>query len=230
MPQEDRHVEHACPAKINLTLYVTGRRPDGFHELHSVVARTRFGDHLRLEWSPDGSADQDRVQLEEGCLPVGDNSVAQAIRLFRESSGFSGGALTARLWKRIPAGAGLGGGSSDAVATLKALQDLFGELAYGVDWARLATDIGSDCRLFLEEGPVVMTGRGDRVEPLPPPAATRLEGIPVILFKPDFPISTPEAYRRLAAGRYYTAAEAVQPAMDAWLSGEDPLPAPHNDF
>ena len=230
MPQQDRHVEHACPAKINLTLHVTGKRADGFHALHSVVARTRFGDHLRLEWNHAGSPDQDRVVVEEGCLPEGDNTLAQAMRLFRESSGFARGALTARLWKRIPVGAGLGGGSSDAVATLKALQDLFGEAAYGVDWTRLATAIGSDCRLFLEDGPVVMTGRGDQVEPLPPTVAARLQAVPVILFKPDFPVSTPEAYRRLAAGRYYSTTEAVQQAMDAWLDGDDPVPTPHNDF
>jgi 4-diphosphocytidyl-2-C-methyl-D-erythritol kinase len=230
MPQEDRYVEHLCPAKVNLTLFVTGKRADGFHALHSVVAQTRFGDSLRLEWRCAGSPEEDGVLVDGGGIPDGENTISKALRLYRESAGFNRGAFTARLTKRIPVGAGLGGGSSDAVATLKALQDMFGEMTYGTDWNGIATQIGSDCRLFLEDGPVVMEGRGEMVSPLPADLAARLRGAPVVLFKPDFSISTPEAYRRLANGRYYSDPARVRPLMDAWREGEGALPAPHNDF
>lgn len=223
-------MEHACPAKVNLSLAITGKRMDGFHELHSVVAQTTFGDTLRLEWQQAGTAEADSVIVDGVNLPQGDNTVAHALRLFREASEFRMGAFTARLQKRIPVGAGLGGGSSDAVATLKALQDMFGEQAYGIDWETLATMIGSDCRLFMEEGPVIMEGRGDKVSPLPPGLASRIRGRPLVLFKPDFSISTMEAYRRLAKGRHYSEPARVKALMQDWSAGNHALPDRCNDF
>ncbi|MGC9450921.1 MAG: 4-(cytidine 5'-diphospho)-2-C-methyl-D-erythritol kinase [Oceanipulchritudo sp.] len=230
MPLEDRCVEHACPAKVNLTLCILGKRGDGFHDLHSVVAQTSFGDRLRLEWRHDVKPGQDAVVAEEGTLPGKDNTVALALRFFREAAGFDEGAFTARLWKRIPSGAGLGGGSSDGASTLKALRDLFGDQAYGVDWAALAARIGSDCSLFLENGPVIMSGRGELVEPLPAELAARLSRLPVVLFKPWFPIPTGEAYRRLALAGLYSDEGMPDRLVGEWRAGEQAVPSPCNDF
>jgi 4-diphosphocytidyl-2-C-methyl-D-erythritol kinase len=129
------------------------------------------------------------------------------------------------LEKRIPMGAGLGGGSSDAVAALRALNILAGPdraLARPA-LADLAATLGSDCPLFLADGPVIMRGRGERIEPLPESAARRLRGRRVLVFKPGFGIATPWAYGRLAAtapGSYLPAA-AAEARLAAWLEAQE---------
>lgn len=230
MPLDDRLVELTCPAKINLTLAILGRQADGFHALHSIVAQTCFGDRLQMSWQASGNPAADFVSIRGSDLPATDNSVATAIRLFRESSGFGAGTFAAVLEKRIPAGAGLGGGSSDAVAALKGIRQLLGEAAPEIDWHGLSSRIGSDCPLFLQEVPVVMEGRGERLSPLPEELAGRLQGQPVVLFKPDFPINTAEAYRRLAASRTYSTRQAAEQALADWQAGNDPAPPAGNDF
>jgi 4-diphosphocytidyl-2-C-methyl-D-erythritol kinase len=153
-----------------------------------------------------------------------------AIRLFREASGLSTGGITARLSKAIPPGAGLGGGSSDAVSALKALRQLFGLQDLNIDWIGLAGTIGSDCPLFFSDRPVIMEGRGEQIRPLDNALAARFRGKPVILFKPRFSINTGEAYRRLAAEPFYQPAAAAQADMAAWEKGTEPLPPRNNDF
>lgn len=229
MPREACRVTETSPAKINLTLAVTGRRSDGFHDLHSIVAQTEFGDQIEVIWEPDGGA-ADGFELLEGELPGGDNSLLQAARLFREVTGLGSGSLCLRLWKRIPLGAGLGGGSSNAAATLRALGRIFPDEAAGHDWARLSAGIGSDCPLFFCTEPVLMQGRGELIEPLPSELADRLSGRPVLLFKPGFSISTPEAYRRLAAASLYTPLAKAESLLTAWASTGSALPDPCNDF
>jgi 4-diphosphocytidyl-2-C-methyl-D-erythritol kinase len=136
--------------------------------------------------------------------------VLKAAAAYRAATGWRGGARFL-LAKRIPAGAGLGGGSSDAAAALTALNQLAGGLLAPAALAQVAAEVGSDCALFLAGGPVVMRGRGERVERLPEAAAARLRGRRVLIFKPAFAIPTPWAYARLAAqapGGYTPAAEA----------------------
>ncbi len=129
-----------------------------------------------------------------------------------------------RIEKRMPMGAGLGGGRSDAVAALRALQRLAGP-AHALApeaLAELAAQLGSDCPLFLRAEPVVMRGRGERVAALPGAAARRLRGRRVLVFKPGFGIPTPWAYGRLAAvapAGYLPAAEA-EARLAAWC--DDP--------
>ena len=184
----------ACPAKLNLLLAVTGRRPDGFHELVSVVAPVEFGDTLTVE-----PADEFSLVCDDSALPVdGTNLVLKAAQAFRSATGWRGGARFS-LVKRIPVGAGLGGGSSDAAAALTALNQLAGGILAPAALAQVAAEVGSDCPLFLPGGPVVMRGRGERVEKLPEPAARRLRGRPVLIFKPGFPVATPWAFAQLAA-------------------------------
>ncbi|RFC44119.1 MAG: 4-diphosphocytidyl-2-C-methyl-D-erythritol kinase [Verrucomicrobia bacterium] len=184
----------ACPAKLNLLLAVTGRRPDGFHELVSVVAPVEFGDTLTVEPADDFS-----LVCDDAALPVdGTNLVLKAAQAFRAATGWQGGARFS-LVKNIPVGAGLGGGSSDAATALKALNRLAGGLLAPAALTQVAAEVGSDCPLFLPGGPVVMRGRGERVEPLPAAAASRLKGRPVLIFKPGFPVATPWAFAQLAA-------------------------------
>ena len=204
-----------APAKINLFLAVTGRRTDGFHDLVSVVAPLDFGDTVHVEPEETFSlrCDAPDVPCDET------NLVLKAARAFAAAVPDWRGGAAFSLEKRIPMGAGLGGGSSDAVAALRALNKLAGEPLSFAALGQLAAQLGSDCPLFLAGGPVVMRGRGERVEPLPETAARRLAGRQLLLFKPEFGISTPWAYAQLAAeapGNYLPAAEAEE-RLAAWL-------------
>ncbi len=202
-----------APAKLNLFLAVTGPHPDGFHDLVSVVAPLAFGDSLRATPAAAGFAlecDAPDVPRDES------NLVLRAARAFAAASGWGGGA-NFLLEKRIPMGAGLGGGSSDAVATLRALNGLAGAPLAAAKLAEVAAQLGSDCPLFLHDGPVVMRGRGERVAALPAPVASRLRGRRVLLFKPAFGVATPWAYARMVAqpDTYLPAAEA-EARLEAW--------------
>jgi 4-diphosphocytidyl-2-C-methyl-D-erythritol kinase len=201
------------PAKLNLFLAVTGRRVDGFHDLVSVVAPVEFGDTLRID---AGAGGEFVLECDDAAVPTGEeNLVLRAARLFAEKTGWGGGAKFF-LEKRIPMGAGLGGGSSNAVAALRGLNSLAGERLGGAELAAVAARLGSDCALFLPGGPVVMRGRGERVEPL---AAARLRGRRVLIFKPGFSISTPWAYAQLAAdgGKNYLPAAEAEARLAVWL-------------
>jgi 4-diphosphocytidyl-2-C-methyl-D-erythritol kinase len=213
------------PAKINLYLAVTGRRPDGYHDLVSVVAPLDFGDELQATRRLEGRRGQFGLQCDRPDVPVdGTNLVLKAAAAFAQATGWAGGADFV-LTKRIPVGAGLGGGSSNAVATLRALNELSGGMLDAPRLAELAAGLGSDCPLFLHGAPVVMRGRGERVEVLPAAAAKRLRGRRVLLFKPGFGISTPWAYGRMAAAapRHYLDAAAAESRLAAWLAGDAPV-------
>lgn len=216
------------PAKINLCLAVTGRRADGFHDLVSVAAPLEFGDELEA-WSEEpgegteAGAERFRLECDATDVPAdGTNLVLRAAKLFAATTGWTGGARF-RLRKRIPVGAGLGGGSSNAVAALRALHELSGARADAAQLAAMAAQLGSDCALFLSGAPVVMRGRGERVTELPAAAVARLRGRRVLVFKPGFGISTPWAYGRLVArgGDYLSAAEAER-RLAAWLDSDAP--------
>lgn len=213
-----------APAKLNLFLAVTGRRADGYHDLVSLVAPLDFGDTLELE--PN---EQYSLTCSDPALAVDDtNLVAKAAQAFATATG-STRAGVFRLNKRVPIGAGLGGGSSDAVAALKALNEWRGRPLDAGRLHELAASLGSDCPLFLHDGPVVIRGRGERVTPLEPAAASRLRGRQVLIFKPDFPVPTAWAYGQFArdavqdagsAGRprpYLTEADA-EARLAAWLA------------
>ncbi len=230
MPQDSPLLECRCPAKINLTLAVTGRRKDGYHQLHSIVAQTEFGDELALRWDPGGQPDQDRAEVRGMDLPLAESSVNVALRRFREAVGLKHGAFSLALGKLIPAGAGLGGGSSDATAVLRAACSLLREQCQGLDLAAVAARVGSDCPLFLHDQPVLMEGRGETISLLPEGLAGRIRHRPVVLFKPAFSINTCEAYRRLAAGGYYSGAGKGASLLEAWADSDSVLPPRWNDF
>lgn len=207
----------ASPAKLNLFLAVTGRRGDGYHDLVSVVAPVAWGDTLHVRLS-DGdftlSCNDPAVPLDET------NLVLRAARAFRSATGLASGAAFA-LEKRIPTGAGLGGGSSNAVAALRALNRLLGGPLDEQGLARLAAQLGSDCSLFLQDGPSVLRGRGEQVARIGAGAAGRLSGRDVLLFKPDFAIGTAWAYGTLDRAGQPAGATAGRDAerhLEAWFA------------
>lgn len=206
------------PAKVNLLLAVTGRRVDGFHDLVSVAAPLEFGDELRAEPAADFClvCGQPGVPLDET------NLVLRAARLFGRETGWKGAAKFT-LQKCIPVGAGLGGGSSNAVAALRALEQLGGTPLPAAKRLELAAALGSDCALFLHGAPVVMRGRGDMVEPLPEAAARRLRGRRVLLFKPSFGIATAWSYQRMAArGTDYVPVAEAERRLAEWVGSDAP--------
>ena len=205
-----------APAKINLLLAVTGRRVDGFHDLLSVAAPLAWGDTVSVETGAAGIS----VECDDPGVPTdGSNLVIKAARAFAEATGWGGGAHFT-LKKRIPYGAGLGGASSDAASALMALNGASGSPLDSAGLARVASAVGSDCALFLSGGPVIMRGRGERVEPLPREAYRRIRGVRVLLFKPGFAISTPWAYAALAAGApgSYLPESRAEARLASWIS------------
>jgi len=214
------------PAKINLFLAVTGRRADGFHDLVSVVAPLDFGDTLEAEPKPGGTEPRFTLEADSADVPLdGSNLILKAAAAFVAATGWTGGAHF-KLQKRIPVGAGLGGGSSNAVAALRGLNQLAGTPLAPERLAEIAATLGSDCALFVSGAPVIMRGRGDRLEPLPPGALARLHGRRVVVFKPSFGVSTPWAYQRMIArGGDYVPADLAEQRVAQWCVGTDPLEA-----
>ena len=208
------------PAKINLFLAITGRRADGFHDLVSVAAPLDFGDELQAEVRASKEGPQYTLACDDPAVPVdGSNLVLKAAEAFAAATG-SRLKVHFKLTKRIPIGAGLGGGSSNAVATLRALQQLAGGLSDPAQLVTMAAGLGSDCVLFLHQAPILMRGRGERVELLPEHAAKRIRGRRVLLFKPSFGISTPWAYARMVSrGSDYLPAEQAEKRWTDWSQG-----------
>jgi 4-diphosphocytidyl-2-C-methyl-D-erythritol kinase len=210
-----------APAKINLFLAITGRRADGFHDLVSVVTTLRWGDDLEIETRPAGSyslsCDPPSVPLDET------NLVLRAARLFAAAVKPAQGAHF-HLRKKIPIGAGLGGGSSDGTAALIGLNRLAGAPLNQEKLASLAAQLGSDCTLFLHECACVMRGRGETIQPLNSGAGDRLSARRLLVFKPAFGISTAWAYRRLAesAPSSYLPAPEAELRLSNWLNSDQP--------
>lgn len=208
-----------APAKLNLFLAITGRRSDGFHDLLSVAAPLDLGDTLTASPASDWS-----LSCSDPTVPAdGSNLVLRAAIAFAgvvEAQGQRVPRLAFRLEKVTPAGAGLGGGSSDAVAALRLLNAASGSPLDAGALTALAAQLGSDCPLFLQDGPVVMRGRGERIERLAAEPSARLRGLRVLVFKPGFGISTPWAYARIAAGApdSYLPAPAAEARLAAWCA------------
>ncbi len=220
-----------CPAKINLFLAVTGRRTDGFHNLISLMAPLDWGDRLSLAW--EGPRGDCRLTCSDPALPVDNSNLArQAASAFDRHHPLPRG-VRIDLQKRIPSGAGLGGGSSDAAGVLLGLNRLCGQPFSGERLRMIAAEVGSDCPFFLMEGPAVARGRGEWLEPASPEAARRLRGVRVLLCKPFFGVSTPWAFAALARRENgWMPAETAEERLQKWSShGEMPWSALlHNDF
>ncbi|HET9051142.1 MAG TPA: hypothetical protein VFO60_05525, partial [Candidatus Dormibacteraeota bacterium] len=164
-------VVRVAPAKLNLTLAVVGRRSDGYHALHSVMAPLALAD--RLSFAPDPSPDaRDTLRIDGfDAGPITDNLVLRALgvtrRGLRAHVSPSPPALAVRLDKRIPVAAGLGGGSSDAAAAIEGALEAWSatDVLTPSQRAGLAASIGSDVPFFLAGGPALIEGRGELVTP-----------------------------------------------------------------
>lgn len=174
-------------AKVNLSLKVLYKRPDGYHEIRTVFQTIGLYDELELRFHPGA---RPGIELQDE-LAIPDNLVVRSARLFYERKGVRG-ALEMRLRKRIPMGGGLGGGSSDAAAVLLALPALTGRNATLAELSAMAAQLGSDVPFFLVGGTALGLGRGEELYPLPetPPK-------PVLVLAPPIHSSTPAAYRAL---------------------------------
>jgi 4-diphosphocytidyl-2-C-methyl-D-erythritol kinase len=180
------------PCKVNLLLNILGKRPDGFHELETVMQPVNLFDEIYF--NRGGNAIQ--LTCDEPTLPVDSkNLVHRAAVDFLSAAKISDG-VKIRLEKKIPLAAGLGGGSGNAATTLLALNELFDQPLSGVKLRELAAVLGSDVPFFLQNKPALATGRGEKIQPLEPFPALR--GRAFLLIHPGFGISTPWAYQNVA--------------------------------
>lgn len=184
----------SAPAKINLSFQVKGRRADGFHEIETLMAPISLADRITIERAEgDGGI---RFSCDDSSVPPGDdNLVVRAAKLFRERMNLTDGIAIA-LEKRIPHGAGLGGGSSDAANTLLGLNELFATELDQAELLKLGAELGSDVPFFIVRSSAICRGRGEIVEPASLPAKFQL-----VLFKPDFGVPTPWAYGKWKESR-----------------------------
>ena len=178
-----------APAKINLFLEVLGKRPDGYHEIRTVVQAVDLCDVLRFRVRDDG---QVRVHCQAVGVPPGEeNLVFRAARALKERCGVEKG-VDVWLEKRIPVGGGLGGGSSDCAAALQALVHLWELDVPGEDLHGIAARLGSDVPFFLRGGAALCEGRGEKVSPVQC-AAT----FDYVLVMPPLMVSTAKVYGRV---------------------------------
>jgi 4-diphosphocytidyl-2-C-methyl-D-erythritol kinase len=198
-------VVRIAPAKLNLTLALIGRRPDGYHDLHSVVVPLALADRLSLALQPSGGDSITSTGFDPG--PDSGNLVLRAIEATRRAvrSTWPGApdappALAARLEKRIPVAAGLGGGSSDAAAAIDAALEAWGVNLAAEDRAAVALEVGSDVSLFLAGGAALIEGRGERVTPLHGVRAAHGEAAAVVLVTPAIPVHTGKVFEAWSAG------------------------------
>jgi 4-diphosphocytidyl-2-C-methyl-D-erythritol kinase len=200
-----------APAKLNLHLNIGERRPDGFHDIESLFLALAYGDTLSFEMFPSKPAfpSEDTEIILDWQLPWGSakdlspekNIINRAVSLFRERTGFDK-KLKIVVEKRIPLGGGLGGGSSDAAATLLALNRLASpkELVSDADLVEMGASLGSDVPFFLQialnEAPIAwVSGRGERVQPVVSPP--QVQNFSFVLVNPGFPSDTAAAFRLL---------------------------------
>lgn len=180
--------ERAC-AKVNLTLDVLGKRPDGYHEMCMVMETVDLCDVLRFTWGGEGL----RVRSNLSFLPTGDgNLAAAAARAFATATGKDLGGLTIELQKRIPVCAGTAGGSSDAAAVLRYLDRAMETHLSAPELREIARTVGSDVSYCVTGGTALAQGRGEELTALTP-----LPKCFFVLCKPPFSISTPALFAQL---------------------------------
>jgi 4-diphosphocytidyl-2-C-methyl-D-erythritol kinase len=177
-----------APAKINLSLKILGQRNDGFHEVDTLIAPISLYDEIGIEKRPEKGI---KFRCDDPSVPQGDdNLVVRAAKTFFETTKIEP-AVSIELKKKIPHGAGLGGGSSDAASVLLALEDLFETKLSREALAEMAEPLGSDVPFFLFQSAAVCKGHGEMVMPV------KLQRpFPVLLLKPGFAVSTAWAYSR----------------------------------
>ncbi len=184
-----REIQERAYAKLNLSLDVTARREDGFHELAMLMQTVSVCDVLTLS-----SNDEETVSASCSLhfIPTDERNLAvRAANAYRTAVGEKRG-VHIRMEKRIPVGAGMGGGSADAAAVLRGMNRLFDGRLNRRELEKLACSVGSDVAFCIAGGSALARGRGELLEDLPPLPDCRF-----VIVKPDFSISTPELYRKV---------------------------------
>jgi 4-diphosphocytidyl-2-C-methyl-D-erythritol kinase len=205
-----------APAKINRELRVGRLGADGYHEILSRMVSIDVADRLTAEPS-----DTLEFSCDDPAVPAGEaNLVVRAASLLAARAGVRPGARL-RLEKRTPMGGGLGGGSADAAVALRLLARLWDCEARVGDLAALAAGLGSDVAFFLEGGEAEVSGRGEKVRPVPDAPPT-----PLLLIVPPFPVSTADVYRAYAGrGRLPDRLETAEDGRNRYLGPNDLTPA-----
>lgn len=204
-------------AKINLGLNVVEKRPDGYHNLETVFYPIPLQDAIEITAVDNEKQTEENVDYRlkvTGNLLDGtpdDNLVIKAYRLLRND--FDIAPCAFNVFKHIPTGAGLGGGSSDAAFTIKALNDRFGLGLTDTQMEKYAARLGADCAFFIRNKPVMATGIGSVFSPI----ELSLKGKTLVLVKPDIFVSTPDAYRLVKPHKpEQSLAELLKQPIETW--------------
>lgn len=180
-------------AKINLFLYMSGYRDDGYHLLYSLMQSVELSDVVRISVSENESSDANVLSYSLSGLLINDtgrNSVMDAIELYMNAVSENGYKVHANIDKRIPDRAGLGGGSADAAAALTLINEAFSNRLSQKSLAELGLAVGADVPFALRGGAVLCRGVGEIMNDVPP-----FSGLHILLIKPDIGISTVQAYQ-----------------------------------
>jgi 4-diphosphocytidyl-2-C-methyl-D-erythritol kinase len=223
----DGELEVWAPAKLNLFLEVLGKREDGFHEIETLMCPIALYDTLVFRARSDGalkltcrwaaSSNASSASRLETLPEDRDNTVMRALELLRRGADFHGGA-SVRLVKRIPAAAGLAGGSSDAAAALLAANQGWNLRLPASELQQIAAEVGSDVPFFLAGGMAVCRGRGERIEPL----RNRL-AMNFVVVRPPEGLATAKVYRACRPSESPRSAEKLVTALqqgDLGLAGK----------
>lgn len=207
-------IQRLAPAKINLYLRSLGRRGDGFHDLDTVMVALDLADTVEL-------APHAELQLNSDTgLGLHEDLAGRAAVALRATLGDERLGASIRVHKKIPAGAGLGGGSSDAAAVLMGLNQLWGAGLSSDQLLPIAADLGSDVAFFLSGQACLAQGRGEQLTPLPTHPALSLYGLLLLI---DEPVSTPEAYGWLDGDGLALdpdGGDRLQTLLSAWETGD----------
>lgn len=212
------------PAKINLTLEITGKRQDGFHELKSIMQMINLYDYLTFNIE---KSEQTEIILSgtNPNIPYNEkNIVHKAIKLFMKKNNVSPHKFSVHLEKNIPSEAGLAGGSTNAAGTFLVLNKYFNEPLKKEELHELCAILGSDLNVCLEGGCTLATGRGEKVIPLP------FREYPVSLIKPKLGISAKEGYQKYAELKNKPKYNNTEKMIEYLKNGTDIRPLLYNDL
>ncbi len=177
-------------AKLNLTLDVLGKREDGYHDIKSVMQAISIRDDVEIDIGTDAPW---RLECTAEGIPTDETNLAwKAAKVYCQALHKDPGGIAIRIHKRIPSGAGLGGGSADAAAVLRALNRHYGDPLSVLALAELGAQVGSDVPFCVLCGTAMAEGRGERLRKLPD-----MPECVFVVCKPDFSVSTPELYRKI---------------------------------
>lgn len=177
-------------AKLNLTLDVLGKREDGYHDIQSVMQTVSIRDDIEIDV---GTGKPWSLKCNREGIPCDERNLAwKAAKVYCEALGKDPGGIEIRITKRIPVEAGMGGGSADAAAVLRALNDHYGNPLSILALAELGAQVGSDVPFCVVCGTAMVEGRGEKLKKLPD-----MPDCIIVVVKPEFSVSTPELYKKL---------------------------------